>query len=171
MKTIFNLMICSIAVLGLVSGALAQPQSTDQNRLFEKNQIIGKKVVAKDGKDFGRITELLYDGTGRIVVAVVHGGGFLGWGSKKIAVPFPALSLKGDQYEANLSLAELDNAPTYSGDWLKNSEIAVKDYRYFGIQPLWGSRGENCTSAGPEAGAGGSGALAPEPATSEPKSP
>jgi hypothetical protein len=170
MRTIFNLSVISLVLLGLVaSGALAQTQETERYRLFEENQIIGQEVAAQDGEDFGEITALLYDGSGRIAFAVVSAGGFLGMGGKKVAVPFTAMSFdpEGKHYVVNLSRASLENAPTYSDEWLENPDIVAGVYRYFGIQPYWEGSQKSSGAADPGAT---SGPGRTEPETGSPQS-
>ncbi len=56
---------------------------------------VGTPVVTKDKQQIGKISNLVFDHTGHIELAVIGIGGFLGIGEKEVAVPFE--SLKGDQ--------------------------------------------------------------------------
>ncbi len=56
--------------------------------------IIGDKVKGRNGKDLGKIEELMLDLTcGTIRYAVVSVGGFLGIGDKFFAIPLDALTV------------------------------------------------------------------------------
>src|SRR5208282_5753484 len=52
---------------------------------------IGTPVMTKDGQQIGKISNLVFDQEGRIELAVIGVGGFLGIGEKEVAVPFDAL--------------------------------------------------------------------------------
>lgn len=52
---------------------------------------LGRPVEAKNGQQIGNISNLVFDQDGRIELAVIGAGGFLGVGAKEIAVPFDAI--------------------------------------------------------------------------------
>jgi sporulation protein YlmC with PRC-barrel domain len=58
------------------------------------SDFIGTPVTTKDGQQIGRISNLVFDQDGRIELAVIGVGGFLGIGEKEVAVPFD--SVKSD---------------------------------------------------------------------------
>ena len=53
--------------------------------------ILGSKVQGPKGEDLGRVVDVLTDATGRVRVAIIDFGGFLGVGDRKIAVEWPLL--------------------------------------------------------------------------------
>jgi hypothetical protein len=53
--------------------------------------IMGRDVVSAKGEDMGRIVDVLFDEKGEPHAAVIDFGGFLGVGSRKIAVSWKAL--------------------------------------------------------------------------------
>jgi PRC-barrel domain len=53
--------------------------------------IMGREVVSAKGEDMGRIVDVLFDEKGEPHAAVIDFGGFLGVGSRKIAVSWKAL--------------------------------------------------------------------------------
>jgi hypothetical protein len=53
---------------------------------------LGKEVRSATGENMGRIVDVLVDRTGQARAAVIDFGGFLGVGSRKIAVDWAALS-------------------------------------------------------------------------------
>ena len=52
---------------------------------------IGTPVTGKEGQQLGKISNLVFDQQGRIELAVIGIGGFLGIGEKEVAVPFEAV--------------------------------------------------------------------------------
>ena len=53
--------------------------------------ILGKKVQGPKGEDLGRVVDVLADATGRVRVAIIDFAGFLGVGTRRIAVDWPLL--------------------------------------------------------------------------------
>jgi sporulation protein YlmC with PRC-barrel domain len=54
--------------------------------------ILGKEVRSATGENMGRIVDVVVDPAGQVRAAVIDFGGFLGVGSRKIAVDWSALS-------------------------------------------------------------------------------
>lgn len=79
--------------------------------------LLGKKVRDAAGEDMGMVVDMLVDSDGRPRAAVIDFGGFLGVGSRKIAVDWRLLQLK--QVDATMSVllsltrAEVQAAPEY----------------------------------------------------------
>lgn len=57
----------------------------------EVEGILGKSVQTSAGEDMGRIVDVIVKHTGQVRAAVIDFGGFLGLGSRKIAVDWDAL--------------------------------------------------------------------------------
>src|SRR5262249_56549772 len=78
---------------------------------------IGTPVNGKDGQQLGRISNLVFDQDGRIELAVIGVGGFLGIGEKEVAVPFD--SVKSDTvnnkhvFVLDATKEQLQAAPPY----------------------------------------------------------
>ena len=53
--------------------------------------ILGQRVTDQDGKDIGRLVDVLVDVSGQPQAAVIDFGGFMGVGNRKIAVHWSAL--------------------------------------------------------------------------------
>jgi hypothetical protein len=53
--------------------------------------ILGQRVIDTDGKDIGRLVDVLVDANGQPQAAVIDFGGFMGVGNRKIAVHWSAL--------------------------------------------------------------------------------
>jgi hypothetical protein len=80
--------------------------------------ILGRAVQDADGKEMGRVIDVIVDPAGNVRAAIVDFGGFLGVGSRKIAVDWRALHFGGAvKHESDIKLAltldELKAAPEY----------------------------------------------------------
>jgi PRC-barrel domain len=79
--------------------------------------ILGKKVYGPAGEDMGMVVEVLVDGDSRPRAAVVDFGGFLGVGSRKIAIDWELLQFRPADREQpvrlSLGRSEVQAAPEY----------------------------------------------------------
>ena len=79
--------------------------------------VLGKKVRGPAGEDMGRVVDLLMDRDAQIQAVVIDFGGFLGVGSRKIAIDWRLVQFRPDEREAPLALslgkAEVQAAPEY----------------------------------------------------------
>jgi hypothetical protein len=79
--------------------------------------VLGKEVRNSAGQDMGRIVDVIVDKEGRARAAVIDFGGFLGVGSRKIAVSWSALQFtpteKSNQVMLALNRDQLRAAPEY----------------------------------------------------------
>lgn len=79
--------------------------------------LLGKKVKGPHGEDLGLIVDVLVDADGRPHAAVIDFGGFLGVGSRKIAIDWKALHFTGlgrtGTIELGLDRAQIAAAPEY----------------------------------------------------------
>ena len=85
--------------------------------------VLGKAVRTRVEEDVGRVIDLLADRQGRLQAAVIEFGGFLGIGTRKIAVEWPALRFESDDKQpviVEMTRDQLRVAPEY-----KPSEPAV----------------------------------------------
>ena len=92
--------------------------------------ILGKNVRSKDGEDMGRIVDVIVNRAGQLRAAVINFGGFLGVGSRKIAVDWGALrfgsSTQPDLVSLDLTKEQVRVAPEYKpgvpiSDWARRS--------------------------------------------------
>ena len=83
----------------------------------EVTSILGKKVQGPKGEDLGRVVDVLADGSGRVRAAIIDFGGFLGVGTRRIAVDWPLLRFDPNARDKNLILSlsreKLQSAPEY----------------------------------------------------------
>jgi hypothetical protein len=80
-------------------------------------RILGKEVLSAKGEDMGRIVDVLFDEKGQPHAAVIDFGGFLGVGTRKIAVSWSALRFdlgeKKNVIALDLDREQLKAAPEY----------------------------------------------------------
>jgi hypothetical protein len=79
--------------------------------------VLGKKVQGAKGEDLGRVVDVLADAGGRVRVAVIEFGGFLGVGNRRIAVDWSLLHFDPDDQGKPLTLSvsknKLQSAPEF----------------------------------------------------------
>lgn len=96
------------------------PQAPGNATVLGKDEIqgvVGKKVFSSAGEDMGLITNVIVDHQGQPRAAVIDFGGFLGVGTRKIAVDWSALKFvpegKTDRVTLDLTRDQLKSAPAY----------------------------------------------------------
>jgi sporulation protein YlmC with PRC-barrel domain len=80
-----------VGSLLLVSAAFAEPPTVSQSSLqgdWRASKIVGLSVYNDGNEAVGSISDLITDKSGNIKAAILSVGGFLGMGSRLIAVPF-----------------------------------------------------------------------------------
>jgi hypothetical protein len=85
--------------------------------------ILGKDVKSPKGEDLGRVIDVLADVRGRVRVAIIDFGGFLGVGTRRIAVDWPLLHFDPAAQDKPLILSvdrqKLQSAPEYNSKTLR----------------------------------------------------
>jgi hypothetical protein len=80
-------------------------------------RILGKGVMSAKGEDMGRIVDVLFDEKGEPHAAVIDFGGFLGLGTRKIAISWSALRFdlgeKKNIIALDVGRKQLKAAPEY----------------------------------------------------------
>jgi hypothetical protein len=127
-----SLTIATIALVGLFAG----PSSSDQlqpRRVASQESvpvplvtvlgskqaegILGKQVRSSADENMGRIVDIIVDRSGQVRAAVIDFGGFLGVGSRKIAVDWGVLNFtpteKRDVVTIELTRDQVKTAPEY----------------------------------------------------------
>jgi hypothetical protein len=84
----------------------------------EVQGILGREVLSSTGENMGRIVDVLVDRSGLVRAAIIDFGGFLGVGSRKIAVEWNAMHFPPPaQADAKISLEltrdQVKAAPEY----------------------------------------------------------
>lgn len=81
------------------------------------DSVLGREVRTRVEEDVGRIVDILADPHSRVQAAVIEFGGFLGIGTRKIAVDWSAISFENDGKRTivivDLSRDQLRLAPEY----------------------------------------------------------
>ncbi len=81
------------------------------------SDFIGTAVNGKDGQQIGKVADLVFGQEGRIELAVIGVGGFLGVGEKDVAVPFDAIkpdTVNGKHvFVIDATKEQLKAAPSY----------------------------------------------------------
>lgn len=101
--------------------AAPPPPSEPSVKLVETSSasILGRKVHGQDGEDLGRVVDILADEQGRVRIAVIEFGGFLGVGNRRIAVDWSLLKFQPGDADApvilNASKRQLQGTPEYKG--------------------------------------------------------
>jgi hypothetical protein len=79
--------------------------------------VLGKKVVGPKGENLGLVVDVLVNQSGEPQAAVIDFGGFLGVGSRKIAIDWKLLDFSqlehGETVELGLGRAQIQAAPEY----------------------------------------------------------
>jgi hypothetical protein len=95
----------------------AIPEITILNK-HEVEGILGRDVKSATNEDMGRIVDVLVDHAGQVRAAIIDFGGFLGVGSRKIAVDwnalhFPPPGKTGEPIALELTRDQVKEAPEY----------------------------------------------------------
>ena len=110
-----------VAAAALAS-LIVEAQAATRRHSLES--VLGREVRTRVEEDVGRIIDLLADRYGHVQAAVIEFGGFLGIGTRKIAVEWSALRFEQDGRKpvviVELTRDELRVAPEY-----KQSEPAI----------------------------------------------
>ena len=89
--------------------------------LMESSAVIGAKVENREGKDVGKIDQLILNSKGVVRDAVVTVGGVAGVGGKKVVVPWRNLVMRDQDGKivAQVDQAVVDKAPEFDKTALK----------------------------------------------------
>lgn len=107
--------------------APAQQQGTPATVLDTQDyeSLLGKGVRGANGDEFGRIIDVVIDKDGRPRAAIIDFGGFLGVGSRKIAVDWRALRFNTDGKPGRISLQLSRNQVRVSPEYKAGEPIVV----------------------------------------------
>jgi hypothetical protein len=98
----------------------AAPKNLEPLPPTEAINILGKKVRGPNNEDLGLVVDVIVDAEGRPRAAVVDFGGFLGVGSRKIAVDWQLFHFSPGDRDRKVSLslgrADIQAAPEYKPD-------------------------------------------------------
>ncbi len=122
------------------NATLSKLSDSGQTVAHADEDVRGRKVKDKDGKDIGKVDDLLIDDQEHKVrfLRVEHGG-FLGLGETKSFIPVDAITriTKHDVY-INHSAGHVAAAPRYDPDLIDDQNYYDDIYGYYGYRPFWG---------------------------------
>jgi cytoskeletal protein RodZ len=88
--------------------------------------ILGKSVRDAAGDDMGRLIDVVVDRTGQTLAAIIDFGGFLGVGSRKIAVDWKALQFSPNDPKGNtITLAFTRDQVKAAPEYKEGSPVVV----------------------------------------------
>ena len=96
----------------------APPPSVTVIGAYDARGILGRDVKSTADENMGRIVDVIVDRSGQVRAAVIDFGGFLGVGSRKIAVDwnalhFPASAKPEERITLELTRDQVKEAPAY----------------------------------------------------------
>jgi hypothetical protein len=109
--------LAAVLAAGLLAGAQAEAPVTEEGGPKSRMvSILGREVTNREG-DGGRVIDVLVDLDGRSGAVVIEFGGFLGIGSRKVAVEWNALRFvrEGNRtlLMVDISREQIRDAPEY----------------------------------------------------------
>ena len=104
---------------------LAAPEPPKPLSADEIVPILGKKVLGPAGEDLGRVVNVLVDEAGRTRAAVIDFGGFLGVGSRKIAVDWNALHFEPNDKSGKITLDLTQNQVKAAPEYQEGKPVVV----------------------------------------------
>ncbi len=155
-----KLLITTAASGVIISGAIAQsekpaaPATKEQSRASESTPASEVKFITSQGADqwvftkfrgidvrgpdnasIGSVNDLLFDGTGKIIGVVIGVGGFLGIGTKNIAIDMSAFNVvpadSGTNDINNTSAANDPSNVKLKVAWTKDQLQEAPDFQYY----------------------------------------
>jgi PRC-barrel domain len=91
----------------------------------QAQSVLGRDVRSSAGENMGRIVDVIVDRSGRVRAAVIDFGGFLGVGSRKIAVDWNALSFDRDTGKRDVVTLELTRDQVKAAPEYKDKQSVV----------------------------------------------
>ncbi len=121
----------------------ARDRGEGPRRVLSANTLKGTKVRNPEGKDLGKIEEIMLDQpSGKVAYAVLSFGGFMGMGDKLFAIPWKSVSLDQENEEAILDVQPdvLESAPGFDKDhWpdFADPQWGESIHAHYNSTPYW----------------------------------
>jgi predicted O-methyltransferase YrrM len=119
------------AIFLTVLAPMAQTRAAEEGQAsavpVRLESILGRDVATAPDGDGGRIIDLLVDRDGNVRAAVVEFGGFLGIGTRKIAIEWPAFRFSGRVIAVDVSRDQIRTAPDYKSSDYNSLVRATSD--------------------------------------------
>jgi sporulation protein YlmC with PRC-barrel domain len=105
---------------------------------YKFSTLLGASVESKEGEHIARINDSVINRDGHVAYVVLDE---VGGGDKMVAVPFGALSKKGEHlFALDTTKERLVEAPPFTWSDVTNLQYATDIYQYYGLQPYWETR-------------------------------
>lgn len=104
---------------GLAQQASPQSGGEGQGVQLQAKSLMGSTVRSQDGKDIGKVSNMMIDPKdGKVTSVVVTMGGRLGMGGQDVAVPWDAVQVGRDQQSLVVTMqqSQLPQAPAKQSD-------------------------------------------------------
>jgi hypothetical protein len=98
--------------------------------------VLGREVRSTAGENMGRIVDVIVDRAGQARAAIIDFGGFLGVGSRRIAVDWNALRFRPDSVKRDVITLELTRDQVKSAPEYKDKQPVVVLGATGGLQSL-----------------------------------
>jgi len=98
--------------------------------------VLGREVRSSANENMGRIVDIVVDHAGRVRAAIIDFGGFLGVGSRKIAVEWNTLRFDIDSDKRDLITLELTRDQVREAPEYKDKKSVVVLGAAGGLQPM-----------------------------------
>jgi hypothetical protein len=98
--------------------------------------VLGREVRSNAGENMGRIVDVIVDDAGEARAAIIDFGGFLGVGSRKIAVDWKALRFRPDSAKRDVITLELTRDQVKAAPEYKDKQPVVVLGATGGLQSL-----------------------------------
>ncbi|MDT0263621.1 PRC-barrel domain-containing protein [Jatrophihabitans lederbergiae] len=120
---------------------LSKLSDTDKIIDGAANDIRGRKVKDKDGKDVGKVHDLLIDDSeGKVRFMLIEHGGFLGIGEIKSFIPVDAITrITEDDVFINQTRDHVAAAPGYEPALINERAYHEDIYNHYAFASYWGA--------------------------------
>jgi sporulation protein YlmC with PRC-barrel domain len=98
----------------------------------------GDTIRTADGRDSGRIEDVVFDSNGNVVFLVLTDIQGV-QEDRMVFVPYSRARYSGDVFIVDMPHDRLIAAPAYAWDDFGNRTYVQQTYTYFGLQPCWGA--------------------------------
>jgi hypothetical protein len=103
---------------------------------WQAQGVLGREVRSSAGENMGRIVDVIVDRTGQARAAIIDFGGFLGVGSRRIAVDWNALRFRPDSVKRDVITLELTRDQVKAAPEYKDKQPVVVLGATGGLQSL-----------------------------------
>ena len=105
--------VVGVGMIIALYGTFTVADAKEKSGVLKASELIGMKVQGSDGKNLGKIRDLVVGPDGDVRYAVLDFGGFLGIGDKYFAVPWDVLqrTTNGKKIALDMTKRDLKKSP------------------------------------------------------------